>query len=143
MAWHISCIFISMKIAVTATGPSLDSEMDSRFGRCAYFLFVETKDMSFEVVANPSTSLGGGAGVQSGQLISKKGAEYLLTGNCGPNAFATLKAAGIEVVTGCSGTVRQAAERFLSGAWKPIEQPNVGSHFGMGTGGGPASAASG
>jgi predicted Fe-Mo cluster-binding NifX family protein len=117
--------------------------MDSRFGRCAYFLFVETKDMSFEAVANASMSLGGGAGVQSGQLISEKGAEYVLTGNCGPNAFSTLKAAGVKVVTGCSGTVRQAVERFQSGAWKPLEQPNVGSHFGMGTGRGPATAGTG
>jgi hypothetical protein len=39
--------------------------------------------------------------------------------------------------------VRQAAERFQSGAWKAIEQPNVDSHFGLGTGRGPATAEAG
>jgi predicted Fe-Mo cluster-binding NifX family protein len=121
-----------MKIAVSATGPSLDAEVDPRFGRCAYFLFVETADWSFEAVANANVTLGGGAGVQSGQLVAEKGVEYLLTGNCGPNAYRTLEAAGIKVVTGCSGTVRQAVEGLQSGAWTAIQQPNVDSHFGMG-----------
>jgi len=121
-----------MKIAVSATGPSLDAEVDPRFGRCAYFLFVETEGWSFEAVANANVTLGGGAGVQSGQLVAEKGVEYLLTGNCGPNAYRTLEAAGIKVVTGCSGTVRQAVEGLQSGAWTAIQQPNVDSHFGMG-----------
>ena len=123
-----------MKIAVSATGPSLDAEVDPRFGRCAYFLFVETTDWSFEAVANANVALGGGAGVQSGQLVAEKGVEYLLTGNCGPNAYRTLEAAGIKVVTGCSGTVHQAVEGLQSGAWTAIQQPNVDSHFGMGQG---------
>jgi predicted Fe-Mo cluster-binding NifX family protein len=127
-----------MKIAVTATGPSLDAEVDPRFGRCPYFLFVETADLSFEAVANASVTLGGGAGIQSAQLMAEKAVEYVLTGNCGPNAYRTLEAAGIKVVTGCSGTARQAMEGFQSGAWSAVQQPNVGSHFGVGLGPGAA-----
>jgi predicted Fe-Mo cluster-binding NifX family protein len=130
-----------MKIAVTATGPSLDAEVDPRFGRCPYFLIVETKDLSFEAVANANVSLGGGAGIQSAQLMADKAVQYVLTGNCGPNAYRTLEAAGIQVVTGCSGTIRQAVEVFQSGAWSAVQQPNVGSHFGMGMG--PGAAATG
>lgn len=130
-----------MKIAVSAAGPSLDAEVDPRFGRCPYFLFVQTEDWSFEAVVNASTTLGGGAGVQSGQLMSEKGVEYVLTGNCGPNAYMTLEAAGIQVVTGCSGTVRQAVENFRSGARSAIRQPNVASHFGMRPGAGKEGSA--
>ncbi|MBW2001843.1 MAG: NifB/NifX family molybdenum-iron cluster-binding protein, partial [Deltaproteobacteria bacterium] len=31
-----------MKIAVSSTGTDLNSEIDPRFGRCAYFIIVNT-----------------------------------------------------------------------------------------------------
>ena len=123
-----------MKIAVTADGPDLDSRVDPRFGRCAYFVLVEQEDMSFEAVENPNASLGGGAGIQSAQLVSEKGAEVVLTGNCGPNAYSTLQAAGIQVVVGATGTVSEALEAFKSGSIGPAGEPNVQSHFGTGGG---------
>jgi predicted Fe-Mo cluster-binding NifX family protein len=126
-----------MKIAVSAVGRSLDAEVDPRFGRCPYFLIVETADLSFEAVPNASVSLGGGAGIQSAQLMAEKAVEVVLTGNCGPNAYRTLEAAGIKVVTGYAGTARQAVDSFRSGAWSAIEQPNVDSHFGVGWRPGP------
>ena len=52
-----------MKIAITSTGKDLDSQVDPRFGRCAYFLIVNIDDMSFEAIDNASMSLGGGAEV--------------------------------------------------------------------------------
>ena len=59
-----------MKVAVSSTGKNLDSAIDPRFGRCAYFLIVETDDMGFEVFDNQSIALGGGAGIQSAQFIA-------------------------------------------------------------------------
>ena len=109
-----------MKVAVTATGPSLDAAMDPRFGRCSYFVLVETDDMTFEAIENANSSLGGGAGIQSAQLMAQKGVKAVLTGNCGPNAHQTLSAAGIDVFVGCSGTVSEAVERFKSGQLRPL-----------------------
>ncbi len=123
-----------MKIAVTATGNTLDSSVDPRFGRCPNFLIVETDDLSFEVVDNPNVSLGGGAGIQSAQFMADRGVTHVLTGNCGPNAYKTLSAAGVAVIVGCSGPVRQAVEQFKAGRLSPVEEPNVASHFGMGGG---------
>ncbi len=123
-----------MKIAVTSTGAELDSEMDPRFGRCPYFLFVDTEDLSHEAVKNESVTLGGGAGVQTAQMVAQRGVASVLTGNCGPNAYRALEAAGVEVIAGCSGTVRQAVQKFTSGEYKAIEQPNVASHSGQGQG---------
>ena len=123
-----------MNIAVTAEGPDLDSRVDPRFGRCAHFVFVNPEDMSFEAVKNQNATLGGGAGIQSAQLVSEKGAEAVITGNCGPNAYGTLSAAGIQIVTGAVGTVREAVEAFKSGALKATGEPNVQSHFGTGGG---------
>jgi predicted Fe-Mo cluster-binding NifX family protein len=123
-----------MKVAVSSTGPSLDAAVDPRFGRCPCFVLVETDDMSFEAVENGSSSLGGGAGIQSAQLIAQKGAKAVLTGNCGPNAHQTLSAAGIDVVVNCGGTVSEAVLRFKSGQLRAASAPNVASHSGMGGG---------
>jgi predicted Fe-Mo cluster-binding NifX family protein len=120
-----------MKVAVSATGSTLDATLDPRFGRCQVFVLVETDDMTFEAIDNESGTLGGGAGIQSAQLMARKGVKTVLTGNCGPNAHQTLSAAGIEVVVGCSGTVSEAIARFKAGQCQPAAAPNVASHAGM------------
>jgi len=124
-----------MKVAISAAGPSLSAALDPRFGRCSYFVIVETDDMTFEAVENANSALGGGAGIQSAQLVAQKGATAVLTGNCGPNAHQALSGAGISVVVGCSGTVSEVVESFKSGQLRSAAAPNVASH--SGTGGGP------
>jgi len=131
-----------MKIAVTATEPSLDARMDPRFGRCPYFLVVETDDGSFEAVENQSVSLGGGAGIQSAQLMADKGVQTVLTGNCGPNAYQTLAAAGIAVIVGCGGTVADVVEQFKAGQLNAASEPSVPGKFGLGGAASPPQAVS-
>lgn len=121
-----------MTVCVTSTGETLDHQVDPRFGRSRYFLFVDTDTMEFEAVANPNTDLGGGAGVQSGQLMSSRGAGALLTGNVGPNAYRTLQAAGIAVYTGLDGTAREAVQRYKKGEFQSTPGPTVESKFGAG-----------
>jgi predicted Fe-Mo cluster-binding NifX family protein len=125
-----------MKIAVSCAGNKLDSAIDPRFGRCAYFVIVETDDMSFEVFDNQNVALGGGAGIQSAQFIASKGAAAVITGNCGPNAMRTLSAAGVKVVIGQTGTVREAAERFKRGELGASSEANVDAHYGSSMGAG-------
>lgn len=121
-----------MKVAVTAAAPSLEAAMDPRFGRCFCFVIVETDDMTFEGIENTNSALGGGAGIQSAQLVARKGVTAVLTGNCGPNAHLTLSAAGIEVIVGCTGTVAEAVEGYRAGGLSAVSVPNVPSHSGMG-----------
>jgi len=80
-----------MKIAISASGSDLSSSVDPRFGRCPFFLLVDTDTMEFEAVENSNVSAMSGAGIQSAQFIANKGAKALLTGSCGPNAFQTLQ----------------------------------------------------
>jgi predicted Fe-Mo cluster-binding NifX family protein len=108
-----------MKIAISSTGNNLDSQIDSRFGRCTYLVLVETDDMSVQAFINNSATQGGGAGIQSGQFVASKGVKAVITGNCGPNAFQTLNAAGIELYGGQTGTVRTAVENFKKGLLAP------------------------
>ena len=125
-----------MKIAVSSSGTDLDSQIDPRFGRCAYFVIVETDNMNFEAFDNENIALGGGAGIQSAQFVASKGAKMVITGNCGPNAVQTLSAAHVEVFVGQSGTVREAIDKYTRGDLKSTTTPNVADHHGMGGGAG-------
>jgi predicted Fe-Mo cluster-binding NifX family protein len=125
-----------MKIAVSSSGNDLDSQVDPRFGRCAYFVIVETDDMGFEAFENGSIAMGGGAGIQAAQFVASKGAKAVITGNVGPNAVQTLSAAGVETFVGQSGTVREAIDRYTKGKINSTSTPNVADHYGMGSGAG-------
>lgn len=120
-----------MQTAITATGPTLDSNVDPRFGRCAYFLIVDVDTMEFQVIENPNGALGQGAGIQSAGLLAGKGVDVLLTGYCGPKAHEALSAADVEVLLGCSGISRDALEEFKAGKLKPAGESNVAAHAGM------------
>ena len=123
-----------MRIAVSATGPSLDAEVDPRFGRCQYFVIADPETMEFEGLENPNIMAGGGAGISTAQMIANMGVQVVLTGNCGPNAYQTLSAAGVQVITGVSGKVRDAIEGYKTGRFQATFQPSVGAHFGTGGG---------
>ena len=125
-----------MKICVTAVSDSLEAQADPRFGRCPYFVIVESETMEFEAVPNIASGSMSGAGVQAAQMIASKGTKVLITGNVGPNAFQALSAAGIRVVTGASGKVREVIEKFKMGELKETNSPTVRGHFGMGVDGG-------
>jgi predicted Fe-Mo cluster-binding NifX family protein len=123
-----------MRIAITANGPALDAGIDPRFGRCQYFIIVDPETMQFEALENSGAMAGGGAGISTAQMIAGKGVEAVLTGNCGPNAYEVLSAAGIKVVTGVAGKVQDAIQGYKSGKLQASSQPNVPGHFGMGRG---------
>ena len=120
-----------MKIGITSTGEDLNAQIDPRFGRCRYFLIVDTDTMSFKSISNESSMASGGAGIQAAQTVAKAGVEVVVTGNMGPNAFQTLSAAGIIVFTGANGTVKEAIEKYKKGELEKIESASVSSHFGM------------
>ncbi len=119
-----------MKIAVTASGASLDAPLDPRFGRAARFILVDSATGAFTVHDNTQNlNAAQGAGIQAAETVSQLGAEVVITGHCGPKAFRALQAAGIQVVTGAAGTVREAVERFQKGELKPATDANVEGHW--------------
>lgn len=125
-----------MKIALSAMAPTLDAEVDPRFGRCPYFIIVDPETMEFESMENSNAMAAGGAGITTAQMVADKGVEIILTGNCGPRAYQTLSAAGVQVITGVVGRIRDAVEAYKAGKLQPGTQPSVEAHFGMGGGGG-------
>ncbi len=102
-----------MKIAVSAKGGSIHAQMDERFGRCQYFIIVDSETMKFTAVQNPNMNVMGGAGPAAASKIAEYGTQVLITGNVGGNAQQALKAAGITVVTQTAETVKEAVEKYL------------------------------
>ncbi|MCD6421828.1 NifB/NifX family molybdenum-iron cluster-binding protein [bacterium] len=123
-------------LAISATQPSLDAPVDPRFGRCAYFIFYDTETKKFESEPNPGVNLFRGAGVQAAQFVAQKGAQVVISGNFGPNAFLSLQQAGLKLYQ-FSGTVKQAIEAYQKGELQEFSQPPPGPGFGWGRGRGP------
>ena len=122
-----------MKICITSQGNNLDSLLDSRFGRCGYFFIVDTETMENNAIENPSTEATGGAGISTAQMIANEVVQVVLTGNCGPNAYQVLSAAGVQVITGVSGRIQDAIQAYKSGQLQAASQSNVAEHFGIST----------
>lgn len=112
-----------MKIAVSATENHLNAPVDPRFGRAAYFIFVNPETLESEIVPNSNVDGYGGVGVQSAQLIIERGAQAVITGSCGPNAFQVLEAGGIAIYEGEQGTVKEVVEKFNKNQLVPVSIP--------------------
>jgi predicted Fe-Mo cluster-binding NifX family protein len=121
-----------MKVCVTAGAEGLDAPVDPRFGRCPFFVLVNTESMAAESVPNASASATGGAGIQAAQMLVNLGAGALITGNIGPNAMQTLSVAGIKVYQQSGGRVRDAVEQFKRGELASVSAATAPAHGGMG-----------
>lgn len=120
-----------MKIVITATGETLDADVDPRFGRAAKFILFDTETDEFEAVDNTQNlNAAQGAGIQAAESVSRLGAEGVISGHCGPKAFRALTAAGIAIYTGAEGTVSEAVEQFRSGSLSRAGSADVDGHWG-------------
>ena len=103
-----------MKIAITANGPNLETVIDPRFGRAPYFLIVDGQSGELlETVDNGAgVSASQGAGIAAASLIAVKGVSVLLTGRVGPKAMPILTTAGIKVIEGVGGSVKEVIANY-------------------------------
>ena len=103
-------------IAITSTGGSMDALVSEQFGRCHYFLIVDSETMKFEAVSNLGEQMQSGAGPKAAELIINKGANVLLTGRVGDKAEEVLKRGGVKIIDGFKGTmkVKDAVKNYLS-----------------------------
>lgn len=118
-----------MKVAVSASGGSLDAPVNPRFGRCPYYLIVDTETRDFEAVPNTSMNAPSGAGIGAAQLVAERGVKAVLTGAVGPNAMQVLSQAGIKILTGAQGSVRQAVEAFKRDELKAAPTAGYGGFY--------------
>lgn len=123
-----------MRIVVTSNGTDLDAQTSQVFGRCPYFVFVDTETMAFEAVENPALASAGGAGIQAAQFVIEKGAQAIVSGNVGPNSLQVFQSAGVPVYLFSGGTVREAVEAFKAGRLPATGGATAPEHAGMGRG---------
>jgi len=87
-----------MKVAITSTGNSLDSTLDSRFGRCSYFVVYDTESRSTEFIPNPNKENIEGAGPASVQLVASRGAVKVVSGEFGAKVKSLFDSLKIQLV---------------------------------------------
>jgi predicted Fe-Mo cluster-binding NifX family protein len=119
-----------MKIAVTAHGPELDSQLDVRFGRAKYFIVLDTETSQVQAVDNTiNLNATQGAGIQAAQKIASLGVCAVITGQVGPKAFTALQAGNISVFVAANGSVREVLEQFKAGRLKQGDRATVEGHW--------------
>lgn len=120
----------TMKIAITTSGSDLDAPLDSRFGRAPKFLIYYSDLGTYHVQKNEKNlNATQGAGIQSALHLCDEKVDCVITGNCGPKAYATLSAANISVYTVESTTVGEAIEMLKRGELTEAQEANVEAHW--------------
>ena len=87
-----------MKVAITSTGNSPDSKLDSRFGRCSYFVVFDTENQATEFIPNPNKENIEGAGPASVQLVASKGAKKVVSGEFGTKVKSLFDSLQIQLI---------------------------------------------
>jgi predicted Fe-Mo cluster-binding NifX family protein len=119
-----------MKVIVTSQGNELSSEIDLRFGRARWLIVFDSETGDFQAHDNElNLNAAQGAGIQTGRNIANLGADAVITGNIGPNAFKTLAAAKVKVFLAEKQTVQQAIDFYKAGELKEVDQANVEGHW--------------
>ncbi len=119
-----------MKVAITSQGPDLNSAVDPQFGRCHYFVIVDTDTGQTEIIDNTANQEAlQGAGIRSAQTLINRGVQVVISGHVGPKAFSTLQAAGIQIFQGASGSVQEALEAWKAGRLSQASRPDVGGRW--------------
>lgn len=119
-----------MKIAISATGKDMSSEVDPRFGRAKYFMVADSDTNESEAHDNAQNlNAAQGAGIQAGETVARLGVAAVITGNVGPKAFRVLHAAGIKIYLSGVMTVREALAKFKAGELKEVSAANVEGHW--------------
>ena len=120
-----------MKIAVTSYGEEMESTMDKSFGRAKWFVLVDSETGAYEAHSNrQNIDATQGAGIQAAQNVANLGAEAVLTGNVGPNAFKVLNAAGIRIfIVKGDRTVEEAVREWKAGSLPETTESTIEGHW--------------
>jgi predicted Fe-Mo cluster-binding NifX family protein len=111
-----------MRIGVSATGKELNARVDDRFGRCPWFLVVDTDSLEFDPLENRHAEEATGAGVAVATDLIDAHVDAVVSGQVGPKAYEVLKAMGIDIflVSG-SVSVKDALERLKRGELQKMQ----------------------
>lgn len=126
-----------MKVAIAASGGTLDSQASPVFGRCSHIIVLDIVDGDFKdvkAIPNPSATEGGGAGIKSARIVGDENAKVLISGSVGPNAYEVLKQLEIKTYQMIPGTVEENITLMSQGKLGELN-PSAPRGRGMGMGG--------
>jgi len=119
-----------MKIAITASGASLEAAFNPRFGRADNFVIYDTETHEVSTVSNiQNLNAAQGAGIQAAQNVADAGVQAVVSGHFGPKAFRTLEAAEIQMFTCEAKTVDEALMAFRREKLSASDAPDVEGHW--------------
>ena len=112
-----------MKIAISAGEPQFEAKLEPRFGRCAYFLIVDSETQNWKPMQNPAVEAMGGAGPQAAQFLADQDVEAVISGEFGPNAYTALEAAGIRMYRSQVDHINTLFEKYRNDQLEHISAP--------------------
>jgi len=113
-----------LKIAISATGRGIDSNIDVKFERCKFFLILDIEKNLLLPFENKTKDRPREIGGTVGQLIANEGIDTVITYNIGPSAFEIFKRYGIKVYQ-AEGIVEDAVRRLKEGKLAEITKATV------------------
>lgn len=87
-----------MKVAITSTGNNLESKLDQRFGRCAYFTIYDTETKGLEFIPNSNKEAQEGAGPASVQMVASRDVKKIISGEFGIKIKSLLDSLKIQMI---------------------------------------------
>ena len=111
-----------MNVAISATGNDLNADVDRRFGRCEWFLFVDTESLHCEAMGNKNADAASGAGTSCAQMVLEKEVDAVISGQVGPNAYEVLKKGGVKIfIASQEMSAREAIDKLRKNELNQME----------------------
>ncbi len=119
-----------MKIAISAREPSLEAEIDPRFGRARWLVIYDSDSGEWEGHDNSENcNAVQGAGIKAAELVCEKGCLAVITGHLGPKAFNVLERTGISGYLKNSGSVNEAIRDLMDGKLSVSAEADTKGHW--------------
>lgn len=87
-----------MKVAITSVGNTVDSSVDSRFGRCSFFALYDTESGNVEFVENNEKNAIEGAGPAAAQFVASFDVQKVISGEFGQKVKAIFDQLKIQLI---------------------------------------------
>lgn len=86
-----------MRYAITSESNALESNIDSRFGRCSFFAIYDSDNGETEFLKNPAKDESDGAGAAAVQFVARQRVQSVICVEIGPKMVSILKELDIEL----------------------------------------------
>lgn len=110
-----------MKLAISSQDGNFNTPFSARFGRCEFFIIIDTETRVWEAKSNPAATARGGAGAQVVQFLADNGVEATISGRYGPTAFSALDVAGIQTFVAGDGSPAELLDKFLANKLERVD----------------------